>query len=1412
MKKIYLLPLILVLLAMFGKAQPSTQNPFFTFPPYSVYMPTLNTPSPIPNYTITGLYVGGGASLYKSHYSHNMISDAFGNPMAYLMDGNIFDKNGDAIEWLSWTKMDTALLDGGQWKPRSWGIFRGISGFSEVCVVPNPQNCHQYFFFLSGAVINQIGETGDICSSSHDDFGSPTGEGGIYRFFDGYFYPFYGMIDFSLNNANGTPGKIMLWPTRNAQCGSSTMVTEYFNVAPMFPMLYESSFSLKNFASHYAATDVIGTGASAYNLLFYSDGENCFCLKLDGTSPLTLLSKDSLINADLTAQFRGEMEVVKLSNGNYRVAWPYVNSASNSMSIHVQDYTSAGALVPGTAGDIALSATGVNPKAYIHGMEFTPDGSKLYFTHETTSDYPGYIYYVNIGSWTTLNTVGTPPSITDLQFSQIELNYQGTTPYLYLADSTNIVSLNPSGNSWNTSAATFPSSTPYYKGELAANGFGFISSSTPVFPTYLLPDQIDGADYSAPFKQPACCYAYGAFDVKQGSPYTAPLGTATWSPGVGNNPWNSVSGVIRVNDKITIPNGAVVTIKNMTFSFTPTASMRVLSAPSSSGPGNGGRLVLNNSILTVEASCETGKMWPGVQVDGFNFSSLTSQGTFANSVMGWMYMTNGSKIEHALTGVRLGNVTGSFGGGVLQTVHSTFENNQIDVDIKPCPFISTNKTYFYRTTFQTTAQLKDPAKNPIVHVRSTDAIGIHFFGSTLQNTYAPYNWFYDGIQSNNSTIRLMTAIVPCTFKNLRNGIWAQATPLSRTIYCTNAQFIYNVTGAYLNVVDYATFLNNTFKVLDNNSAGNSNSGPLPYGVGLYLNNCTGFKVQGNTFQNNSVTPAVNSSYNYTFGCIVNNSALRYSGSGNVNADNFIFKNTFKNINWGCQAQNTNYDIPNCQYPNTAGLKYYCNTFISPIKDVEIGVSSGGIDYNQGYVTGTTTGFAADNSFSKNNPNIFPYDFYHVNTPTPPKPTGCSGSYSQYFSLNYLWSNFNTSVVNPKPALVDPPVGVQQIQTDANTCGANPYNLVINNPYADLPSEITQLKSEAAQVYNKYDCGNTAGLLSLIASNGNPGQLKNQLSACAPFLSDKVLISYVNNPYYPAGDKQVILSACSPLSDDVMLAVQNSAVPRGIKEAVANQQTGVSPATMLANQVSMLNSEIKWCYDEIIRSYLNDTITPDALDSARIWIRRSLTGAYDGRIIRLELDQQDTAAAITAFQSLVTTEGTGSSNVKVHDALIKLHRKNVRETLQNDQVMYNKLHQVYADVNTPDARLLAQSLLSYVDEMQPTPTYELMVQNGNRIAGEGATEAELAQKQPELIACYPNPFSGTTTINAVVKEGASDAVLIIYDVMGSEVAKYKLAVGNNTVNFNAGDRAQEILFCSLVIDGATIKTSKLVLIK
>lgn len=76
---------------------------------------------------------------------------------------------------------------------------------------------------------------------------------------------------------------------------------------------------------------------------------------------------------------------------------------------------------------------------------------------------------------------------------------------------------------------------------------------------------------------------------------------------------------------------------------------------------------------------------------------------------------------------------------------------------------------------------------------------------------------------------------------------------------------------------------------------------------------------------------------------------------------------------------------------------------------------------------------------------------------------------------------------------------------------------------------------------------------------------------------------------------------------------------------------------------------------------------------------------------------------------------------------------------------------------------------------------------------------------------PNPFDNTTLIEYTVSNVKSDAAIIIYDLSGKELLKFRTArSGKGSVQISASQLPKGMYLYSLVIDGTEVETKKMVL--
>lgn len=90
---------------------------------------------------------------------------------------------------------------------------------------------------------------------------------------------------------------------------------------------------------------------------------------------------------------------------------------------------------------------------------------------------------------------------------------------------------------------------------------------------------------------------------------------------------------------------------------------------------------------------------------------------------------------------------------------------------------------------------------------------------------------------------------------------------------------------------------------------------------------------------------------------------------------------------------------------------------------------------------------------------------------------------------------------------------------------------------------------------------------------------------------------------------------------------------------------------------------------------------------------------------------------------------------------------------------------------------------------------------------------ITDEKSKLINNSPNPFIGQTMINATVVNSVKDARLLISDLTGKQVKEiYLLERGNTSVSFDAQNLANGIYLATLVCDGTTAGSIKIVVQK
>ena len=323
------------------------------------------------------------------------------------------------------------------------------------------------------------------------------------------------------------------------------------------------------------------------------------------------------------------------------------------------------------------------------GVEFYQSGS-------TTRLFMGAglngIYYNNVSIPFTNSPVfvnnsnGASTPTTTYGLSQIELAHS-LNGYMYASSGNSLINIgafNPADPSPTILASPHSFFIP---NPPIANYAVQVLGNTVTSKLYTLPDQIDGQNYGlitpSALLVPLVTCTIASFPSGGGSGQSA-----TWT--YGSNPVNNATSPIHIINELRIKQNSTVTIKGMTFKFSPEAKViiEVGSTLILDEDGVGNPTVLSGN--SVSDPCFIPYTWKGVEIWGNSALSQipTASGNFNQ---GRLVMKNRSSIEYAEWGARTWRPLNSIPptgyattGGIVEVKSgSFFKNCSVGVEFKP---------------------------------------------------------------------------------------------------------------------------------------------------------------------------------------------------------------------------------------------------------------------------------------------------------------------------------------------------------------------------------------------------------------------------------------------------------------------------------------------------------------------------------------------------------------------------------------------------------------------------------------------------------------------------------------------------------------------------------------------------------
>ncbi|MGM0479301.1 MAG: T9SS type A sorting domain-containing protein [Bacteroidota bacterium] len=1332
----------------------STGNNLWSFPPnyldqdnFSIDpLPEVSNPVPFDDYN------GDPATN-----THNVMRDMDGNVRFFVVDNRVFDSQGRLID-----KMYRYSTD--------------IKGAAETLILPDPSDCQRYYIFSVGRE--------DYATNSKKE-------------------PFYAIVDLAAQNIyDNTRDGALVTPNTIGQATAKS-------IANLTPNFYGASQAGEEPGKKHGNIFIAATKKNCDNERFVfvstQNGIHKYILDQNGLTYANEFIPFQLASPFNQLTVRSGMEVVQLPGGNYRIATGHKAQQSNLLGGHglfTAELDSQGSLIPGSEQSFFLAdePDPNNTAAYIHGLEFSPDGSILYVTHNSNNANPNPIEYFNFD-----NNVSDlePLQVTDaddFEMSQMEIDKDGD---LVLVTEDRIAALKnpntPNANNWNNSEIVFQN-TPYQPND-ESTGFPANSDQNRAITSYIFPDQVGGMNYTKHLTANLACMGETS-------------SSSTWSPG--NNPFGSANGEVYLDGDLIIPAGTNVQMNDMKFYFTPGSKLIVERGDANN---SGARLTMLRSTLTVDDRCYKDAMWNGVQVQGYANKNQFPSGS---TKQGWLRTYGNSKIEHAYIGVATsvyesqstfpfepGNASSSSSGGIVQASNTTFLNNRQDIvwmSYQP-PNGQDNRGSAKNCEFITDGELKDPNTYPFTHVNVFGCVGIDLTGNDYINetpNLYPYNRIGSGIFSFNSQIKVKArcqSLIPIggqcpnfdrsKFKNLYYGIISLSSVSGRKTTIDRSLFINNYFGALLTNNDFAEVTRNDFEVY-RSAAPNETLQT----VGLYLSGSDGYQVEANTFTEFD-DPNVGTNGN-TYGIIVNN-----SGTG----DNEVYRNEFEDIKIGGQSQrinSENYD-PSTPSPNNVGLRWKCNDFNGDIFEADLAITSGRIAYQQGYCYSPAVDpviavqSPAGNRFSQStftsendiaaNPGVLPFDYaHHADAFTTP-------------------TNYDINVVSPDLCFNN----LNQVNYDVNN--SCPSKIVDLKPGVGvtpvLPSLKSQLDSIKEVITSKealIDDDQTGFLVNYVNS-GNDGAVKNTLLEISPYLSDEVLLAYISsNP--PNGHLKQVILANAPVTDNVMEILENSNISNGVMNQINNAQVGKSERDRLISEIGYAETERSLLLNKTIRLVLEDTIMPGRLDTVAVLLEEESKKRRKEQLCDVYLCDRDTSQFDDTRDDIEAAFGVNNF-VRIADMNHLLSKETgaiTTDTLKADNNLKQEVENIASDQNNRICAVRAEAILSMFRDSVRIPVVEdLYLNGGNKMA---ATHEQSDKEKLSEMKLYPNPSNGNSVTVEIDNEAYEKPTIEVVDLTGKRVDQFAFN-GQNKVKIKTAEYKGGVYFVKLNDHDRFIETRKLI---
>jgi len=812
----------------------------------------------------------------------------------------------------------------------------------------------------------------------------------------------------------------------------------------------------------------------------------------------------------------------------------------------------------------------------------------------------------------------------------------------------------------------------------------------------------------------------------------------------------------------------------------------------------GAKLIVDGG--TVTNACPD--MWWGIEVQGNPTKNQSSQ------YQGWVELDN-ALVENSQFGIYGYKMEGGaafldFAGGVIQATDSYFKNNVTDVQLFPypepysnyivdssfftgCNFITDSTFYFFRTKPNAHLYLFGTGRVLLQNNNFQNYCSLNFANEENRGKgiYSVDGSFYAVRGTGENDIN--------TFNGLEYGIKTFRI-FGANIKIDSCQFNHNQTGIYMGGNTYDAIDRNTFNIipLDDDYQSKTNYS------GVYLDNCTGYSVQENTFYSEFETTSM---LNYTsWGIYINN-----SGSEN----NMLYKNNFHNLNYSTTAVNSNRSAD-----GNTGLQIKCNNYWENYYDIAVNYEGGypiqdedGIAQYQGGTDAITA--YPGNQFSHSGYYLYSDYDNHGNDIYYYLPN--SNSTNQYsLKPEYYYSNntIHYTSIFPPPSW-SPEIGCPS-SFDTKSSGQLKSliasNNLISSEYADSLATLV-------------DDGNTVALTLDVqtAYTDETMEVRQELLDASPYLSDTVLASAIEKEEVLPNaiiTEVLVANPQTAKSEKLISNFDNRENPpsQNQKNLIMANDTVFSHKEKLEGNLAYHKAEKYWAANQLVRLYLdkygNDAAI-DSIDQALDYFDTP-NAFYQKAFLRLaKKDSLGVLNRINAVPSDFDLSEKESDNHDYYADFFKVLLQIQSDTSKFNEITDNQKSVLYDIVNnaTGNPLVYARNLLILADSLDYTESYLMPEgeEKGTMLNTDWAVSA--AMEKETYINLSPNPAKNYLSIEYELNITFANSAIIVNNINGKSLLEIKVRDIAGLKIINLQDWATGIYIVSLKSNGKIIQSEK-----